>query len=315
MLEYEIPGVQDGDVTRSDLVELESLTFEYLQNHFFGAMSSSDILLLDFITIIVGNTTNPNAWFVRVTYESSAIFDPLSPVFPSMDELIMELDNAFTEEELNGYLGMVQALPTTNDFSSTTQVIYEGVDETRTIKSTSSVVTAVSTVAAGFAMFSFGAAYLMYYFRRRRRRREASNRFLNKFTEVETPTEHLSSGKSVDSDDTGSSNGDNNSDKHDPSLMMRLGMDCLNETEDSQSESLSLRAHDCLETGSEEDDQNEDCPFGFDEELIDAMYEEINECSSTSDRSRQVDFQSPEGVDCVSSKKLKQENFQIFGAL
>jgi hypothetical protein len=349
-LDYAIPNFEIGDVTRNDLVELENLTFQYLQNHFFGAISSGDIILEDFVTEIVASEDDLSFSGVRVTFESTALFDPLSPVFPTTDQLVMELMNAFTGEELNGYLGMVQALPAdTNAFSSTTQIILEGTAPTR-VGSESPLIAAIAAAAAGFAIFSFASTYFAYYFHRRRRhrRRAASNKFMSEFSELEAPTEEVSSRKSFDDGDGNESNdGDNNNDARSPSWRTRLGMHHFNAHSMDKSrgkasktwqsevmsfrdhdntwktEVMSFRDHDCLEEASGEDDgMDHDGDYlretpkelDFDEERMGVPKEHFHDRPSHS--SQNVHIQYPKVSSCDgdwgSFKEPSQADCSVF---
>lgn len=173
-LEYIIPNVGERDVTRSDLVDLESLTYAYLQNHFFGALSSSDVILEDFVTEYTSSETDPGALVdpsttvAWVTFVSTAYFDPLSPLFPTLTALFDELTNAFTDEELAGYLGMVQALPNMNIFSSTMQISLKGTAMLRVEPETASVPTFI-LAAVGILLLSTGTAVIAVRHRRGQR--------------------------------------------------------------------------------------------------------------------------------------------------
>jgi hypothetical protein len=208
-LEYEIPDFQEP--TQSDLTELESLTAAYLKSNIFGALASSDVLLEDFLTDIVSVQSDPDSLVVLITFESTALFDPLSPVIPTEGQIVDEIINAFTGEELNGYLGMVQALPNMNLFSDTSQVFLVGTpdpDPNPVEASDASAVTAIAAAAAGIVLLSSGVAALLYYRRRRRRRREASNKLLRDVVEAETSSDSASSasrslhrGEDIDTND------------------------------------------------------------------------------------------------------------------
>lgn len=152
-----------------------------------GSLSSGDVLLEDFLTTYISFQSVPEVSVILVTFESTAFFDPMSPIFPTESELINELLNAFTGNELSGYVGMVQALPTSNIFSSATEVYLVGTPEADVEEETpvpvaprdSSVVPIVVTVAVGLMFISALSAALVYRRRRHRRRRDASDKFVN----------------------------------------------------------------------------------------------------------------------------------------
>ena len=139
-----------------------------------SVFTSPDVLLEDFVTEYIQHTDDAETFTVRVIFESTALFDPLSFVFPSEAELIAALEDAFTGENLNGYLGMVQALPNTNLFSDTTQILYLGTIGTETYRSESVLVPLIASWCAGLAILGSGMAVYTLY-RNKREQREQGN--------------------------------------------------------------------------------------------------------------------------------------------
>lgn len=168
--------------TLSDLEALESLTSEYLRTHFFGiSFSSNDIMLEDLFTEIVTHEDSPEASSAMVTFRSTLVFDADSPVIPTQSELEDALESAVSGEDLNGFLGMIQAIPIRYLFSSTTQIAFLGYDygaETashtviipRSKSSIASLVWASTMVALATSLVS-----LAFYFRLSDHRRHGSN--------------------------------------------------------------------------------------------------------------------------------------------
>ena len=176
-----------GDASLSDLVEIESLTSEYLQGFFMEAILSSRMQLQGVSTEILANLRDSEGEVdaLRIWFRSTASFDSESPVIPTwLDDV---LQGAFAEENLNGYLIMVQALPPTNIFSSTTDIAFERfVDVSdKTPDETVSSYSTYRMVVIGFASFAFGSsvAVLVYF----ARRRESAENFILGKSDVEAP--------------------------------------------------------------------------------------------------------------------------------
>jgi hypothetical protein len=221
--------LQNRNTTQSDLSELESLTSAYLRDHFFGTISSSDVLLEDFSTDVMSHIDRPDSSIVLVTFRSTAFFDAESPSFPTLRELFGELENAFSGQELDGYLGMVQALPESNMFSSTTQITFVDLGSNGATAVWATVVVLAAFLAATFT-----------YYRRRHGRREDSDKFLNDIVEMEAPTENFSS--------VGDGGGDNNEDSDDDNRV---------------SEFSSFRDNNYLREDDDDDDESEESDDGF----------------------------------------------------
>jgi hypothetical protein len=180
-LEFYISDYRQN-ATLSDLEELESLTSEYLRTHFFGTSSTDNIIIHDFFTEMVTNEDSPEALSATVSFRSTSVSDPDSQkMIPTQIELEDELERAVSGEDLNGFLGMVQAFPSRNMFSSTTQIAFLGYDyDAETVSHTviiplskssiASVVWACVMVALATSLVS-----LAFYFRLYDRRRHASN--------------------------------------------------------------------------------------------------------------------------------------------
>jgi cbb3-type cytochrome oxidase subunit 3 len=193
--------------------------------------------------------------------------------------MVNELVNAFTGEELNGYLGMVQALPNTNLFSDSSQIFLVGNPSTR-VNSDSHVVAVIAAGTAGFAFLSVVVAWFTFYRRRRKhRRQEASDKFLDDI--AESATEFLSDKKSsINGLDHEEEDLDGGSSSRSTGWRERLGVkNPFGEEEDNDeaeadvededdrsrglasihrlSELLSFRENDYFEASSDEDDDME----------------------------------------------------------
>jgi hypothetical protein len=153
-----------------------------------GAISSDEVVLVDFLTNYVSFESMPGVASVHVTFESAAFFDPLTPIFPTEGEMIAQMLDAFTGAEMAGYVGLVQALPSENTFTSTTQIFLVNtqdaadalaIDQQPPVRRNGPGVPIVITVAAGILLLSSGSAMWARSRRRRKRRREASEKFIN----------------------------------------------------------------------------------------------------------------------------------------
>ena len=107
---------------RSEVIELVEVTRLYLAGIFESEYQNSDNAVLDdFLTVYTGNNFERDEP-IPIYYESEAIFDFISTDIPTVEELDDVLAGAFVGENLNGYIGLLQALPTSNIFSETTFV-------------------------------------------------------------------------------------------------------------------------------------------------------------------------------------------------
>ena len=98
------------------------LTRVYLQDYFFDEFEmNDDSQLEEFLTIFL-DTAFDFGEPIPIEYESSAVFDEDSDDIPSMSALDDVLESAFEGNNLEGYVGMLQALPNQNLFSKTLSV-------------------------------------------------------------------------------------------------------------------------------------------------------------------------------------------------
>jgi hypothetical protein len=112
--EYRVPF-------RSELLEVVELTRLYLEGYFKDEFED-DGDLLEFLTIFL-DTAFDFGEPIPVEYESSAVFDPESTSsLPTVQDLDALLRTAFEGENVEGYIGMLQALPSINLFSKTIDV-------------------------------------------------------------------------------------------------------------------------------------------------------------------------------------------------
>jgi hypothetical protein len=160
------PYILDYSVTderipfRSEYLEVVELTRVYLEGFFVERYQDSTTeILIEFLTLFTGSEFDFGQPIV-IFYTSSAIFDPLSSSIPSVDDLDAELASAFAGENLNGYVSMLQALPTSNVFSTTESVEFEVGDMTASSSSSGptepseSIERDVTTAAAALAGLS-----------------------------------------------------------------------------------------------------------------------------------------------------------------
>lgn len=172
-LEYQLFDFENP--TETDLVELESLTRSYLRDYVTGAISDNMVFLDDFFTIYTEQEPDSGSLVVLVSFESTAFYDVDSPTTPAVSDIVEEIENAFTGEDLEGYLGMVQALPNSNLFAGTIDVFLINRRESENQSSAAAV-----PIVAGSATFLLSAFGLFAYRRRKRKSRlEASKEFLD----------------------------------------------------------------------------------------------------------------------------------------
>jgi hypothetical protein len=115
------------------LLEVVELTKEYLNLLFEDLFEGEGTFILDEFQTVFTDTESDFGDPVYVAYKSSAIFNPSSSSIPTTQELDTTLTEAFQGRNLDGYLGMLQALPPNNLFSTTTFVMQTEVREkTRT---------------------------------------------------------------------------------------------------------------------------------------------------------------------------------------
>ncbi len=104
---------------RSEYLEVVELTRVYLEGFFVERyQDSSTAILSEFLTLFTGSEFDFGQPIV-IYYSSSAVFEAMSTAIPTVADLDAELASAFEGENLNGYVSMLQALPTSNVFSTT----------------------------------------------------------------------------------------------------------------------------------------------------------------------------------------------------
>jgi hypothetical protein len=105
---------------RSEYLEVVELTRQYLADFFRARFDSIDLSeLQEFLTIFTGSDVGQP---VLIEYESTAVFEPNSVVIPEVEVLDSMLSEAFVGDNLLGFVGMLQSLPPSNVFSTTTFV-------------------------------------------------------------------------------------------------------------------------------------------------------------------------------------------------
>lgn len=172
-LEY-IVTEDDRIPFRSELLEVVDMTRAYLDTYFQDTFKDiANVTLAEFVTVFT-DTQSDFGDPIYIAYRSSAIFETSDANLPSIQELDSQLREAFLARNLDGYLGMLQALAPSNMFSTATFVRQVAVREER--QSLSAVATvgirtktsangqnAMAGVAAGVTgMTLMGAAGLFY---------------------------------------------------------------------------------------------------------------------------------------------------------
>lgn len=184
-LEYEVTFSRQ--IAQSDLVVLTSITNAYLQVYMSGTFQSDSIIMADFVTEYDSFLEDPESSVVLVTFKSTGFFDPRSEDLPSRIDLERELQTAFQGVALAGYLGRVQALPASNAFSKTTEIfMVQNPPMVSRLESREFSRVAAATAIFAVAIVTSLAAFSWYRTRRRRRRFEASDRFLQNRSEIDS---------------------------------------------------------------------------------------------------------------------------------
>ena len=127
-LEYTVTE-DDRIPFRSELLEVVELTRAYLATYFQDIYEdNNDVTLTEFITVFT-DTQSDFGDPVYIAYRSSATFEVLEGDIISVQELDSQLKEAFLGRNLDGYLGMLQALAPNNLFSTTAFVTQVNVRE------------------------------------------------------------------------------------------------------------------------------------------------------------------------------------------
>lgn len=153
-------------------MEVVELTRVYLEGFFIDIYGdSSTETLSEFLTLFTGSEFDFGQP-IAIFYSSSAVFDATSSSVPSVEDLDENLASAFQGENLNGYVSMMQALPTSNVFSTTASVDFEltggmrDVEATQPPESSERNVTTAAAAMAGTSVFLLFVACLMLKRRR-----------------------------------------------------------------------------------------------------------------------------------------------------
>jgi hypothetical protein len=109
--------------TASEYAEVTELTRMYLEEFMLDEFAQTTLTNLDdFLTVMVQNTyilDEP----VLIEYRSTGLFNPSSIFLPTTRELNMLILEAFQDENLLVYIERLNALPSSNIFSSTIVVV------------------------------------------------------------------------------------------------------------------------------------------------------------------------------------------------
>jgi len=109
---------------------------------------------------------------IGIGYESTAVFDEESTVVPTIEMLDRVLATAFNGNNLNGFIGMLQALPPQNVFSTTvfvnqTESSSQGAQSVRRKQNQKERVATAAGAVAGAAAILMITAGLVYFKRRK----------------------------------------------------------------------------------------------------------------------------------------------------
>ena len=148
---------------RSELLEVIELTRIHLDQYFSSRYEGSELTMLSEVKTIFTKTAfeleEPT-----IDYESKAILKPTTVILPEKEDLDSILLSAFEGNNLDGYIGVLQALPPSNMFSSTEHVkIIQMVEERRTRSEEASTSVMAKTMTLG-AIAVGGTAGLVLLF-------------------------------------------------------------------------------------------------------------------------------------------------------
>lgn len=107
---------------RSELLDVVELTRVYLDNYFSAYYRNSERTNLETVMTLFTNIGFEFGEPIRIDYDSKVVIDASSVSVPNKEDLDSILLSAFEGEYLDGYIGLVQALPSSNIFSSTQYV-------------------------------------------------------------------------------------------------------------------------------------------------------------------------------------------------
>ena len=172
---YTVTG-EERPPFRSELLEVVELTRTYLDNFFLSNYKNSEVFSLSKVMTLFTSTAFEFGEAIPVEYESKAIFEASSILIPDKEDLDNILASAFQGDNLDAYIGLLQALPPSNIFSSTefaklTQTTEEnsilkyGVASENTLARNLTLGSIVAGGVAGLILISFAT-------RRNRRQRE-----------------------------------------------------------------------------------------------------------------------------------------------
>lgn len=154
---------------RSEYVEAIDVTRSYLSGFFIDQFANSDLTVLEeFLTLFTDTNFVDFDQPIPIEYNSTAVFDNSSAVVPGIAMLDQTLGSAFEGDNLNGFIGMLQALPQGNIFSTTIFVSKTDAPGMMVSSSSSKSQAGANTAGAvaGAAGFALLVAGLVVYKRR-----------------------------------------------------------------------------------------------------------------------------------------------------
>lgn len=104
---------------RSELLEVVELTRVYINSFFLSNYKKSELTNLSKVMTLFTNSGFEFEEAIPIDYESRAVFESSSILIPDKEDLDKILVSAFEGDNLDGYIGLLQSLPTSNIFSST----------------------------------------------------------------------------------------------------------------------------------------------------------------------------------------------------
>ena len=145
-----------GEPTADDLADLTSVTDAYVMGFIAEFYVGADVLLASVDTVFVSFSME-HGGFITTEFKSTATFLLGSPIIPSATELNLVRADSFSAENLSGYVGMLNQLPTSNVYASTISVNSDRGpledDKRRNATAIAGGSAAVVILIAGFLMF------------------------------------------------------------------------------------------------------------------------------------------------------------------
>jgi hypothetical protein len=133
----------------------------YLEEFMTAEFSQTSLTNLDdFVTFMTKNEFEQGEPVVA-EYRSTGLFNPSSIFLPTVRELNMLVEEAFTDDNMAEYLQRVKGLPSANPLSNTESITFEPTEDESASSSQSTEESTSSMVRAGVAAAAAGLVVLV----------------------------------------------------------------------------------------------------------------------------------------------------------